>query len=241
MTMILHKGATYVDRAALAALPAPVSLGPRHNPIPHTEVVETLRDACPSFGLEIARERYGLSPDGHRLFGLLDFTSPHPDRSIALGFRTSTDESFAVRGVAGSSVFVCDNLALSGSDFVFHRKHTTFRSIINVIRHGLERFLGAAAEWDAFQLRMETTGLDNPHAAELLIRLMLDNVLPARRVADAARLYFGPTEDLPDVAPRTVWGVHNAVTRTLRDVSPETQMHQSSATTAWMARKLLAA
>ena len=35
-----------------------------------------------------------------------------------------------------------------------------------------------------------------------------------------SRFYFHPTTDQPDCQPRTEWGLHNAFTRAMRDLTP---------------------
>lgn len=239
--LILHRGGREISLGGLRALPTPESLGPRHRPIPHADVVDTLLATLPDFDLMPVRTQLGVSGSGAQLFGVIQFAGQEADSARALGFRSSTDESFAVRGVAGRSVFVCDNLALSGEEFVFSRKHTTFASIITVIRDGISRFLDAAARYEAFQTRMQERGLSDEQAAKIFTDLVLSQTLPDRRVAEAVRNYFAPEPEWTDVAPRTAWGVHNAVTRTLGKVSLGTRMQQSSATTGFLAKRLLAA
>ena len=62
--------------------------------------------------------------DGSRFFGTLDLASPLAERtSLCVGIRNSTDQSFPLGFVAGSRVFVCDNLAFR-SELMVRRKHT---------------------------------------------------------------------------------------------------------------------
>jgi hypothetical protein len=46
------------------------------------------------------------------------------------------------------------------------------------------------------------------------------HIVPVRLFHDVSRFYFHPTDDQPDCQPRTQWGLHNAFTRAMRDLTP---------------------
>ena len=74
-------------------------------------------------GYVLNSESYGLAREGSQMFGVLQFKGENPEMGISIGFRNAYDKSMVVGFAAGGSVFVCDNLAISG-DIVVMRKHT---------------------------------------------------------------------------------------------------------------------
>ena len=139
-TLVAHCGARKVALAELEAMPDPAALGPRHLPLRHDVLVQTIRAEAGRRGFGIAKGSNHRSP-GASLFGVLDFRCAFDaDSGFALGFRSSQDQSLALRGVAGARVFVCDNLALAGSSFAFRRKHTSGLAIDEAVRAGFDRY-----------------------------------------------------------------------------------------------------
>jgi len=235
--LVLHCDSREVTREKLAALPEPESLGPHHRPVRLGAVVDVLEAEVVGSGLEIGKQRFGLSGDGARLFGVFVMRqSAGLSYAPSLGFRASTDESMALRGVAGANVFVCDNMAFSGSEFVFSRKFTTWADIAAVIRRGLQRWLAHQATFAAEIAWLEAAQVTDSQAQAFFCEAIRRELLPAATVAKALRMWFEP-EGMPDVAPRSRWGIHNAFTRALGPKSLAVQMGQGGELT----RALLAA
>ena len=108
----------------IRALPAPVSLGRFHRPIPHVDVIDALHAEADRRVLRIIREEWALAKNDQRLFGVVEFDGTREGHAWSFGLRNSNDCSIALQGVAGDRTFVCDNLALSGQSFVLSRKNT---------------------------------------------------------------------------------------------------------------------
>ena len=116
-----HSASRLVTIDELAAIPAGDPVGPRHKPVPHIELVTTVRDAFAERGYVVGREQYSVTRDGARLFGTLDLRpvtgrslTDGMDGGMAVGLRHSNDAAFALGVIAGVRVFVCDNLMMSG-------------------------------------------------------------------------------------------------------------------------------
>lgn len=217
-----------VTEADLAALPAPVSLGRWHAPVPHIEVVHQVVYEAERRGLEVIKSRFALGAKGHALFGVLDFRGAASDRAVSLGFRTSTDQSVAMQAVAGARVFVCDNLALSGEFKAWSRKSTTHMDLCQLVRDGFALF---AAQSDGFERsvrRLQGMTLEDYTAKSLLWDLFTDGVMPIKCMAEAHTNYFAPKPDWTDCEPRTMWSLHNALTRTVRQLAPARQLEVSA-------------
>lgn len=143
--------------------------------------------------------------------------------SVAVGCARS---NLYKKRVAGSHVFVCDNLALSGSVFAFKRKNTTGLDFGSMIATGFDKFLLQAEAFDVQVARLQGTVISADRAKTVIYDIFAARVLPVRLFDDVNRFYFdADAETVPEVASNrgNVWGVHNAVTRAMRDLSPVRQ------------------
>jgi hypothetical protein len=234
--LILHRGAEAVTRDQILALPAPKAQGRFHAPVPHGDFIGSVSQQLTRFGLSIEKEQYGLSKDGAKLFGVI-----HVSRELAIttkaglviGLRSSTDESFAMQGVAGGSVFVSDNMVFSGETVMFSRKHTTHVRLDITVERGVTKVLGAAEALEAEIRGMAAKELTDVAAGNLFAQIAKNEILPDRYVGKAIRAYFTPEAE--DTAPRSVWGVHNAFTRTLRESSLATKMEHTQSLSRYLA------
>ena len=150
--LMLHGGAKACTLEALRITPTPEPTG-THTPIPHAEMVDTVKKFAQVEGLSILDESYGVQAGkdkdtgetlpAARMFGLMtiglagdekriipDLPGAHVapelqerEYAVMLGLRNSHDKSFAWGLTLGSRVFVCDNLCFSG-EITINRKHT---------------------------------------------------------------------------------------------------------------------
>ena len=223
MTLMVHCGAERVTREALALLPDPKVLGPHHKPIRHDALVGAIHEIADAYGLPIAREEYALHRDGHLMFGVLDFArNPatlglNDEGAMSLGLRASTDCSFAITGVAGSRILVCDNLALSGDLVAFYRRSTLGLRLADVIQRGFDRFLEHAGRLMRGLERLRETPVSDDEARSLIYRTMADRIIPVRLFHDVDRNYFDvDPQARPECTDRSLWGLHNAFTRAFK-------------------------
>jgi hypothetical protein len=94
-------------------------MGPYHRPVPHIELVSTVKQAFSDRGYAVMREQYSVSHENARLFGTLHLV-PTTGASLvealeggmAGGLRHANDQAFALGVIAGMRVFVCDNMAV---------------------------------------------------------------------------------------------------------------------------------
>ncbi len=227
-TLMVHNpkfDAKLVTMDALRALPQPMPLGPFHKPVPHAVLVEAIRGEINNRGYSIVREQLALSQAGRALFGVIDLRlvsiiEQADDRGLSFGFRNAIDQSMGIRGVAGSHVFVCDNLVLSGSTFALARKNTTHLDLSDAIARGFDKFITQAAALELSIERLSGQKMIDSRAKQMIYDVFAAGIMPVRLFDDVDRFYFHPAADMPDCEPRTAWGLHNAFTRAARDLSP---------------------
>ena len=217
--LCLHAGAFEVPRQALAEVPTP-SPTETWRPIPHEEYVRQVEWELPRFGLDVVNAAYALTHDGGRFFGLLQVTRnglENPDYSLVVGLRNSHDKTLTAGLVAGSQVFVCDNLAFSG-EVSISRKHTSFimMDLPGMIGNAIGRLLGLFQVQDERVRRYQATGLSDADAHDLIIRALDKGVICASKIPEVLKVWRDPSHEA--FRPRTAWSWFNSVTENLKDV-----------------------
>lgn len=267
-TLIAHAGAQKMNREQIRVLPLPTAMGVRHRPVAHIDIVEALTEELGKIGLDVIREEIAIdhaltrtNVQKDRLFGIFDLAI-NPDseikafiparelteRGFSVGFRHSNDQAFALSVVAGSRIFVCDNLLMYGEVIAVHRKHTRGLNLHTLMSEGVDRLSGQFGDLNKQIERLQNTGLTDSEAKSFLIDSFCSKETPLaiRYLPDVAQYYFDAGKDgstittfeeeltdengvtykvfspvkieLPDVAPRSMWGLNNAFTRVVQDV-----------------------
>jgi hypothetical protein len=213
-TLVLHRGARSVSAEELADVRAPDPVG-RWYPLSHQTVLRRVKDTLAEAGLVVKREQLALSKENNRFFGTLDLASELVHGvSLSVGVRNSTDKSFPIGFVAGSRVFVCDNLAFS-AELLVRRKHT---------RNGEQRFAADIAsampklgQFQAVEAKrieaMVTTEVTDTQAESLMLRAFEKGIVPAHLLGAVVREWREPKHD--DFKPRSLWSLFNAFTSAL--------------------------
>lgn len=138
--LIVHRGARFVERAELdsasALTPPPTATW---FPIAHNVVLDRVSQTLSDAGYTIRAVKTALSRNDMRLFSTIDLDCSlyGGETSLSIAVVNSVDRSLPMKMIAGTRVFICDNLALR-SDLMaaVSRKHSRF---------GLARFNEALA------------------------------------------------------------------------------------------------
>lgn len=242
MSLISHrKNSRIVTAAELATLPEPQQRGPQHQPVPHHLLVAALRVEAMERGYEVRREQLALGMNGSALFGVMDLMPPgvvvaeerrsmdtnlpagvvvSGDRGMSIGFRNSINSTLAIKMVAGTRVFVCDNLALSGDLIALQRRNTKGLDLEDALKAGFDKFLVHATTLDIHIARLQAAAISDMAAKAKAFEVFAARVVPVHLFDDVEANYFRPTDEMTDCQPRTEWGLHNAFTRALKQLGP---------------------
>lgn len=231
MSNLSSKKSRIVTAAELAMLPEPEARGSVHEPIPHHLLVAALRVEAQERGYDVRREQLALGMSGSAIFGVMDLMPPgvvnvdyaepaDESRGLSIGFRNSTNSTLAVKVVAGTRVFVCDNLALSGDLIALQRRNTRGLDVEAAIKEGFDKFLQHASALDRHVARMQAAAISDMAAKARIFDAFAQRVVPVHLFDDVNANYFKPKDDMLDCQPRTEWGLHNAFTRTLKSLGP---------------------
>ena len=226
---LVYANSSLVTRAQLQSL-APPPATATWKPIAHYDLIEAIDRQLAVRNIHIVKEEFALAHDGLRLFGILELHVPghdglpcQPDSGqdyhFAMGIRTANDQSFATQLAVGARVFVCSNLAFSGDLIAMNRKHTAKFDLNADISRAVDRFQLHLGTFGGKLDGLKSRHLRDWEAKEMIFDAFHTDIMPVRLFDSVARTYFDP-RDMPDVAPRTAWGLHNAFTRAIKQMAP---------------------
>ena len=208
--LVLHKGAVRVTDAELLAAPTPEPTR-SHVPIAHAVFVDNVLDALKSYEYGVKSVEHGIGHQGARYFGVIELESDRNDGGLVVGLRNSHDKTFPASMVAGSKVFVCDNLAFSG-EVSMKRKHTT--NILRDLPYVMGRMMGDMADmfrrqeqrYDAYR----TSALSHDRARALLVEMVKRGAIGATHLPAVLGHWEKPPH--AEFEEQNLWRLFNAVT-----------------------------
>lgn len=193
-------------------------------PVSHADVANTAIEKLTSSGFNVTKERWTLSNNENRVFGVIDLALPLADAdvsgggvSVSLGIRSSYDKKLPMGIVAGNTVFVCSNLVFAG-ELAYKRRHT---------RHGLSDFCSQLDEailklpqYRLFEIqriqKWQNYEMTENQANCLLLALFESEIIGIRRFKAVMQEFRNPSFD--DFAGKiTLWTFFNRITTALRD------------------------
>ena len=147
------------------------------------------------------------------------------DYSWVVGIRNSHDQTYPAGLVAGTRVFVCDNLAFSG-EVRISRKHTRFA--MRDLRHLTARAVGQLGDrfhqldqrLDAYKHR----SLNDPEVHDIVIRAVDCMAITPSQIPDVLEQWRHPAHTA--FSERTAWSLFNAFTEVHKSVNP-THSHEA--------------
>lgn len=226
MTLMLHGGAQSATMNELTTIPLPLKTR-TYQPVPHeqlaTMLLQMVASLFPDFSYE--KSHFGLAAEGNKMFGVHTFRSVDTSLGLSIGFRNSYDRSMSVGIAVGASVFVCDNMVISG-DITVLRKHTSnvIRDMESLALSAIYRSQQTYAEILDDAEAMQELSIDDDQAYRMLGLVYGRGIMTPRQIPVAHREWETPTHD--DFSPRTVWSLYNAITESLKSAPPQSIMEK---------------
>ncbi|WP_052573435.1 DUF932 domain-containing protein [Haloferula sp. BvORR071] len=228
--LLLHCGAEMVSREELAEVPTPRPTDTWF-PLAHRDLVTEVECQLLTSGFEIKSMVHSLSHDRARYFGILQVNVP--DREVSdyawvVGLRNSHDKTYPAGMVAGTQVFVCDNLAFTG-EVRLSRKHTRHAS--RDLRHLTARAVGKLG--DRFHnLDRRISAYRGRHvsdwaAHDLVIRAIDCRAITTTQVPQVLTEWRKPSH--LQFEHRTAWSLFNAFTEVHKRVNPNQALPRGEA------------
>ena len=213
--MVLHAGGRIVSVEELATIPAPEPTKTWF-PVRHIDVLSAACERLNDADFRIQKMCVATARDHQRMFATLDLRNEiNPGVCLSVGVRSSTDKSFPLSLVAGSRVFVCDNLSFYG-DIQVNKKHT---------RNGSERWqegiVGAIGELDSFidaeRNRVEllrSIPVGDVMAHHIMFLAMQSEMVNHIQALDVAGQWHDPAH--AEFEPRNAWSLFNSFTEVMK-------------------------
>jgi len=211
-----------ISREELALVPTPAFTA-THHPVPHHEIVQALVETLGFRHISAVHDEYAVSPDGMKMFGVLDLETEIHGCRFSIGLRNSHDKSMRLALTCGYRVFVCSNMAFQGDFTPVLAKHSKSFSLVDSISIGVDRMQRNFEPMQRQITAWRENELTNVTAKLLIYEAFVEGELDvpkhlARRVHD---FYFQP--QYPDFEPRTLWSLSNAFTSAFKELHPVPQ------------------
>ena len=222
-TLIAHCGTRKISREELREIPAPE--GTRtHQPLAHFEVVSTLIESMSFRNLNVVRDEYAVSPDGMRMFGVMDLSSEFDGCRFSVGLRNSNDKSMRLALTAGLRIMVCDNMAFSGDFNPLFHKHTRNLELQDAIALAVERI-----HRNFLPLQAKVSEMKKINLSDEMSKVIIYDAFVGKKLRGAPRHllpvvhdhYFKP--EYEEFEARTLWSLSNAFTSSFKRLAPVKQ------------------
>jgi len=225
-TLMTHIGARKVTRQELSLVRIPPATE-TFKPIAHAALIDELEGALAFRHISIVRDEYAVSPDGMKLFGLLELDADHEGVRFAIGLRNANDKSMRLGMVAGYRVFVCDNMALSGDFKPLLAKHTKNFDLVEALALGVDRIQrGFGPLREAIESkRNQLIGEDA--ARSIVYRAFMENRFPLKLMKIVHREFFTAPSHA-EFKQQTVWSLENAFTTAFKELTPVRQYEMTA-------------
>ena len=199
-------------------------------PVSHVDFINNTKDIANRIldKHQLHKEQYGVARDGKQMFGTLTYKeSFHDDPQhigLSIGIRNSYDKSMSLGLCSGASVFVCENLMMTG-EVVVMRMHKgniidELKGLIfNALLKAEDKF--ATIHADSQQLKKHALE-DNTVAYNVMGRLYGYGVVTERQLPVMKREWQSPKHDA--FKDRTAWSLYNAGTESLKTTPPMHKM-----------------
>jgi hypothetical protein len=225
-TLIAGDSTTLINRDALKHLPLPESTD-TFKPIPHYELVDEILQSLSYRRLSMVREEYAVSPDGMKLFGLIELDVEYSGVRFAIGLRNANDKSMRVGLVAGYRVMVCENKMLTGDFQPMLAKHSKNFNLMDGLSVAVDRIQRNISEVsDQIGLK-KVTLLSEDNARSLIYQGFLEQKFPISLLRSVHNEYF-VKPSFEEFVGNNLWTLENAFTTTFKKLKPIQQFEAAA-------------
>jgi hypothetical protein len=231
--LVLHCGGERVTRAMVDAVVPPAATD-TYKPVHYGDAIDLLHEEARGLGMQIRKEDYGLNEKGDQLFALLTLDTGNPEHGLSIGLRQSYNKSLALGVAIGAQVFVCDNLAFSGSAFKVVRKNTVnvWPDFRNLLRAQISDALPQYRKLESDFGRMKEIPCSIDRGFSVLGMMVGHELLTAQQASVAFGDWREPRHG--EFGERNVWGLYNAVTEGLKKGGAGSVLTRHSAAHDWI-------
>ena len=226
--LTLHCGAQKVLLSDLSKVPLPEETR-TYKPVSHFDLVANTTSMGDMFlqnqGYELESQNYALGRKGKHMFFNLNYkkltTTGQDTTGLTIGGRNSYDKSTTIGIAVGMRVFICDNLAFSGDQVTYLRKHTgnVYEDLEVILMRTMKNADTEFKRMDLESQAMREVRLTNNDAYRNLGVLFGNNILTSRQLPVACNEWKKPQHDA--FKERNMWSFYNACTEALKSSPPK--------------------
>lgn len=234
-----HAGNPHLSLAELSQIATPEGQGRFHRPYPFHTYVEDVESALDRVGFDVLERDLEVTKDHNRFFGALAiaprdgapveiFENTEGDRcykqgdadyELLVGLRGAHDQSIQREMVLGDKIFVCSNLAFSGSIGSIKTKQTTniHRRLPGLISAAVAKIPALAEQRGKLFDAYKNHTFSNPRAGDAaLVEIFRQGGLSGAQLAKAILEWDNPTFEAHAEWGKTAWLLRNSVTQALK-------------------------
>jgi hypothetical protein len=177
-----------------------------------------VQDRLEQAGFRVVNEAFGLGRNGNDMFGLFEIASTaDSDFAQVIGLRGSHVKKLSRGLVAGTQVFVCDNLAFHG-EIEFSRRHTgnILEDLGDLITNAISKIKGMKEVQDVRFDAYKSRTLYTSSADHLIVEMLRQGIINTQRVEKVVAEWDKPSHDEFQKHGRTAWRLFNAATEALK-------------------------
>jgi hypothetical protein len=221
-TLIAGIGTSKVNRDFLKTLPTPLGTS-THKPIAHFDVIQALIETLGFRHIEIIGDEYAVSPDGNKMFGLLELNHGFTGCNFAIGIRNSHDKTMRLALTVGYKVFVCSNMCFKGDFSPVLSKHSKNFNLVDALSIGVDRIQRNFDPLKRTVLDWQQCYCDDNDARLILYEAFIERRLPVapKLITEVHRHWFNPPHE--EFKDKTLWSLANAFTEAFKTLKPINQ------------------
>jgi hypothetical protein len=225
-TLYHYKG-TRTTREGLETIPLPPASA-TYQPVPYNHLIDLVLKATSDRSLELAGEDHCISRGGQRYFGVFEFNSPSTEHALAVGIRSSYDQSMIISLASGIKVFVCENMSFNG-EFTLFRKHTKFvlRDLPGIVGRSVDNVIAAHLQQEVLDAALREYDLGTAEVNDLIIKSFERGVIGCHAIPKILKEWAAPS--YPEFKPRSAYSLLNCFTQVLKE-SPIMEMVERTTT-----------
>jgi hypothetical protein len=221
-TLIAHCGAQKMSFDNLKGLPVPEATR-TYQPIPHHRIVEALIETLGFRNISVIKQEFAATPDGAKMFGVLDLDYEFTGCRFAIGIRNANDKSMRLALTVGYRVFVCDNMAFKGDFTPVLAKHSKSFDLVDSLAIGVDRMQRNFAP-----LQQTVEGWRHQHLSDDEARVVIYEAFVEGKLEVSPKIirsvhnhWFNPPYE--EFQARTLWSLSNAFTSSFKELKPFNQ------------------
>ena len=203
-------------------------------PVSHVDFINNTKDIANRIldKHSLHSEQFGIARDGKQMFGTLtykeDFHDGDQELGLSIGLRNSYDKSMSLGLCSGASVFVCENLMMTG-EVVAMRMHTgnIIDELKGMIFNALLKCEDKFSTIHADSQRMKEVSIEDAFAYSTMGKLYGYGIIKERQLPVMKKEWEKPKYD--DFNDRTLWSLYNAGTEALKTTAPRHRMKRQIA------------